>query len=152
LEQIQNTDKAWVKDIAGFWRVSYQPNLLFAFTFGATSRKIERMSKSEMLDGVMFLFDKFLRPHMNYTTPTRIETTKFFLGPNTLGSYSFFSLTTDAFRTAPRYLARPVNDFRFVPRILFAGDSCHPHFFSTAHGAVETGYAEADRIINHYKP
>jgi spermine oxidase len=125
--------------------------MLFAFTFGETSRKIERMNRSEMLDGVMFLFDKFLSPRMNYTTPIRIETTKFFSGPNTLGSYSFFSLTTDVFRTAPRYLARPVRDFSLIPRILFAGEACHPNFFSTAHGAVETGYAEADRIINHYK-
>jgi spermine oxidase len=150
LEQIKNTDKAWVKDIAGFWRVTHQPNMLFAFTFGETSRKIERMNKSEMLDGVMFLFDKFLSPRMNYTTPINIETTKFFIGPNTLGSFSFISMTTDALRTAPRYLARPVNDFRGVPRILFAGEACHSHFFSTAHGAVETGYAEAERIINYY--
>ena len=38
-------------------------------------------------------------------------------------------------------LAAPVDD-----RIFFAGEACHPHDFSTAHGAYETGVAAARAI------
>jgi len=38
-------------------------------------------------------------------------------------------------------LARPVGD-----RLLFAGEACSPHDFSTAHGAWATGIATAERV------
>ncbi|CAN0358948.1 unnamed protein product, partial [Phaeothamnion confervicola] len=34
-----------------------------------------------------------------------------------------------------------------APRLLFAGEATHPAFFSTAHGAFETGQREAARVI-----
>ena len=39
-------------------------------------------------------------------------------------------------------LAEPVDD-----RIFFAGEACSPHFFSTAHGAYETGIAAAEAAL-----
>ena len=39
-------------------------------------------------------------------------------------------------------LAEPVDD-----RIFFAGEACSPHFFSTAHGAYETGIAAANAAL-----
>jgi monoamine oxidase len=41
-------------------------------------------------------------------------------------------------------LRRPVEG-----RILFAGEACSAHAFSTAHGAYETGVAAAERILGH---
>lgn len=34
--------------------------------------------------------------------------------------------------------------------IQFAGEATHDKFFSTVHGAVESGYREADRLIEMY--
>jgi monoamine oxidase len=39
-------------------------------------------------------------------------------------------------------LAEPVDD-----RLFFAGEACSPHFFSTAHGAYETGLAAAEAAL-----
>jgi monoamine oxidase len=39
-------------------------------------------------------------------------------------------------------LAEPVDD-----RLFFAGEACSPHFFSTAHGAYETGIAAAEATL-----
>ncbi len=36
-------------------------------------------------------------------------------------------------------------------RLLFAGEATHPNFFSTVHGAIESGYREAERIIGSVK-
>lgn len=35
--------------------------------------------------------------------------------------------------------------------ILFAGEATNPQRFSAVHGAIETGYREADRIINLHR-
>jgi len=39
-------------------------------------------------------------------------------------------------------LARPVDD-----RLFFAGEACSPNFFSTAHGAYETGIAAGEAAL-----
>jgi monoamine oxidase len=39
-------------------------------------------------------------------------------------------------------LAAPVDN-----RLFFAGEACSPHFFSTAHGAYETGTAAAEAAL-----
>lgn len=45
-------------------------------------------------------------------------------------------------------LAKPlVADGREV--VLFAGEATHSCYFSTVHGAVESGWREADRLIEN---
>ncbi len=69
IKEIIKTDFSWVKDIAGFWPISYQPNLLYAFTSGPTARKLETMDKDEILKGVLYIFDKFLSKHIVLSKP-----------------------------------------------------------------------------------
>lgn len=38
----------------------------------------------------------------------------------------------------------------FLQIILFAGEATHERFFSTVHGAIESGFREADRLIEYY--
>jgi monoamine oxidase len=59
--------------------------------------------------------------------------------PFALGSYSY-ALPSHADDRAR--LAAPVDD-----RLFFAGEACSPHFFSTAHGAYETGTAAAEATL-----
>lgn len=48
-------------------------------------------------------------------------------------------------------LAKPILNKEGRPILQFAGEASHPYFYSTVHGAIETGFREADRIINLYK-
>jgi monoamine oxidase len=151
LEAISRAPNSWVKDISGFFRVSYQPNILFAFTYGETARKIETLTEAELLDGVKFLFGKFLVHHIkNYTLPKKVIATNWFSRKNFRGSYSFRSIETDVFDTSAADLAEPIEDSSDVPRILFAGEATHSTLYTNAHGAVESGYREAQRIMKYY--
>ena len=44
--------------------------------------------------------------------------------------------------------ARAILRRSWDPRILFAGEACSPHAFSTAHGAYETGVAAAETLLS----
>lgn len=37
------------------------------------------------------------------------------------------------------------------PLLQFAGEATHSHYFSSVHGAIETGWREADRIIDYHR-
>ena len=58
--------------------------------------------------------------------------------PTVLGSYSHAS---PGAADARARLAAPVS-----PRLVFAGEACSPHDFSTAHGAWQSGLAAADLV------
>lgn len=47
-------------------------------------------------------------------------------------------------------LAEPIYDQNSKPIIQFAGEATHDHYYSTVHGAVETGWREVQRIIDFY--
>lgn len=48
-------------------------------------------------------------------------------------------------------LAEPLTDVEHSPLVLFAGEASNPTHYSTVHGAIETGYREAERLIKLYK-
>jgi monoamine oxidase len=59
--------------------------------------------------------------------------------PFARGSYSY---ARPGYADQRAVLAAPVDD-----RLFFAGEACSPNFFSTAHGAYETGLAAADAVL-----
>jgi monoamine oxidase len=59
--------------------------------------------------------------------------------PFARGSYSYAKPGRAGCRAV---LAAPVDD-----RLFFAGEACSPHFFSTAHGAYESGVTAAEQIL-----
>jgi monoamine oxidase len=60
--------------------------------------------------------------------------------PFALGSYSH---ALPGHAEARGVLGGPVGD-----RLFFAGEAVSPHFFSTAHGAWQTGEAAAEGVLN----
>ena len=75
--------------------------------------------------------------------PIKIVITKWSSNENTLGSYSYQTLSSVKAGVGPRNLAKPVGDCR----VLFAGEATNEKHYSTVHGAIESGWREADRII-----
>lgn len=54
----------------------------------------------------------------------------------------------DSRPSAEVILSQPLRNDQGRLALLFAGEATHPHYYSTVHGAIETGYREADRLIN----
>lgn len=64
-----------------------------------------------------------------------------------LGSYTFPKVGCPA--AAVRDLASPVPS-ALKPTLCFAGEATHSEFYSTMHGAVESGLREADRCVGYF--
>lgn len=47
-------------------------------------------------------------------------------------------------------LAEPLFDNESRLKVQFAGEATHDEYFSTVHGAIESGWREADRLIAAY--
>lgn len=76
---------------------------------------------------------------------------KWYSNPNFRGSYSNYSIKAEALGVSVHTLAEPIFDSMGKPVIQFAGEATSPTHFSCVHGAIETGWREANRIIGLYK-
>ena len=69
---------------------------------------------------------------------------------NFRGSYSFRSIQTELVNANASDLATPIVNESGKPMIQFAGEATHSHYYSTVHGAIESGWREANRLIDFY--
>lgn len=67
------------------------------------------------------------------------------------GSYSNYTLKAEALGVDCQKLAQSIDDLNGKPVLQFAGEATSAKYFSCVHGAVESGWREADRLINLYK-
>ncbi|XP_013118709.2 spermine oxidase [Stomoxys calcitrans] len=149
LKVLRNSDLFWLESVFGFYRVSYQPRILQGWIIGPHARHMESLSEEEVRDGISWLFRKFLK--FSVPEPQNFLRTQWFSNVNFRGSYTFRSLLTDELRTGAWDLAAPLNTSEGRPLLQFAGESTHNHYYSTVHGAVESGWREAERLMEYYK-
>lgn len=105
------------------------------------------MDDDTVINGCMFVFEKFLSKQMNFRRPINVQTTRWATNKHFLGTYSYHSIKTDLLKTSSEALAQPIYNPLGKPCVLFAGEATHPHYFGMVHGAIETGYREAERIL-----
>lgn len=67
------------------------------------------------------------------------------------GSYSYYSLKSNALEVSAEKLAEPINDQNGNLTIQFAGEATNAKHYACVHGAIETGWREAERLITLYK-
>ncbi|XP_055838192.1 spermine oxidase-like [Episyrphus balteatus] len=148
LDEIRGTNRAWLEDIFGFYKVSYQPRILTGWAVGKTGRHIETLPEDELLSGCMYLLRKFLK--WQVPTPVSIKPSTWFSNENFRGSYSYRSVMAEKEDTWASDLASPLKDSHQKPVVLFAGEATSDHYYSTVHGAVQTGWREAQRLADFY--
>lgn len=149
LEQLRNSPLFWLESVFGFYRVSYQPRLFQGWIIGPHARHMESLPEEEVLEGLLWLFGKFFS--FAIPEPINFKRTQWYSNASFRGSYTFRSMYTDELRTGAWDLATPLMDLQGKPRLQFAGESTHNHYYSTVHGAVESGWREAQRLVDFYK-
>lgn len=144
----------WAQDIIAFDVVRRQPNLLIGWIGGLGAKLMENESDSEISKTCLNILEQFL-PATN-TKPTKLVNcicSRWNSNPFTCGSYSYLSM--ESFGLNVERLHEPIcesngdNTTSRVPRILFAGEATAGTLYSTTHGAIISGWREADRLRDH---
>lgn len=148
--EIRATANAWLEDVFGFYIVDYQPNILCGWIGGPSARTMESLDDSRILDGCMWLFEKFLGAELPWTKPKNMKVSRWYTNRHFRGSYSNRSVITEMLKTSARDLSLPLHDALGKPVVAFAGEATHDHYYSTVHGAYESGQREADRLTQFY--
>uniref|UniRef100_A0A670ZSW4 L-amino-acid oxidase n=1 Tax=Pseudonaja textilis TaxID=8673 RepID=A0A670ZSW4_PSETE len=140
----------WFQKIAGY--VVLQPperhgHILCGFIAGRESEFMETLSDSEVLTTLTQVFRK-ATGNPQLAPPKNILRTRWHSEPYTRGSYSYVAVGSSG--DDIDLLARPLPEDPSDSKLLFAGEATHRSFYSTTHGALLSGWREADRLIHLY--
>ncbi|XP_031842850.1 uncharacterized protein LOC116431479 [Nomia melanderi] len=141
----------WLCDVFALIAVDYQPRVLCAWIAGKHAKHLELVSDSDVSDGLQLLLETFLEKSYNIPKFDQMLRSSWYTDEHFRGCYSFRSKTTEKLNVEAKDLAKPILAADGKPSILFAGEATHDHYYSTVHGAVETGFREADRIIDFHR-
>ncbi|XP_053306603.1 peroxisomal N(1)-acetyl-spermine/spermidine oxidase-like [Spea bombifrons] len=152
-ESPKNLKQDWVKKFAGF--VVLQPpelvgHVLCGFIAGEESEYMETLTDEDILSAMTAVLRQFTgNPQL--PPPVRMLRTRWRSEPYTRGSYSYVAVGSSG--EDVDILARPLpleEDTSKPLQVLFAGEATHRNFYSTTHGALLSGWREADRLTRHY--
>uniref|UniRef100_A0A4W3JN23 Peroxisomal N(1)-acetyl-spermine/spermidine oxidase-like n=1 Tax=Callorhinchus milii TaxID=7868 RepID=A0A4W3JN23_CALMI len=127
-------------------------NVLVAWVSGREAKFVETLSAEELGSTITMLLRNFTgRPSL--PEPKRVLVTKWFTNPYTRGSYSYMSVNSSSAMVDT--LAEPLpqggsENSTQALQVLFAGEATHRSFHSTTHGALLSGWREAERLIHQY--
>lgn len=148
LIEIRQSEFFWLEDVFGFYVVKYQPNVLSSWVTGTSAKYVETLPKSKQMEGFLYLLTRFLK--RSIPKPIDFVVTSWYTNKFVKGSYSHRSMETEQLKTGAWDLAEPILSPAGRPLVQFAGEATHNHYYSTVHGAVETGWREADRLNQYY--
>ncbi|XP_062435928.1 peroxisomal N(1)-acetyl-spermine/spermidine oxidase isoform X2 [Rhea pennata] len=143
----------WFKKLIGF--VVIQPpeqhgHVLCGFIAGNESEYMETLSDAEVLSTLTRVL-RTLTGNPDLPAPRSILRSRWHSAPYTRGSYSYVAV--DSSGEDIDVLAQPLPEDASDPRplqVLFAGEATHRTFYSTTHGALLSGWREADRLNDLY--
>ncbi|NWS61602.1 PAOX oxidase, partial [Chunga burmeisteri] len=139
----------WFKKLIGF--VVLQPpeqhgHVLCGFIAGKESEYMETLSDAEVFNTMTRILRTLTgNPHL--PAPKSVLRSQWHSAPYTRGSYSYVAVGSSG--DDIDVLAQPLPEDPEDPRplqLLFAGEATHRTFYSTTHGALLSGWREAERL------
>ncbi|KAG1661441.1 Peroxisomal N(1)-acetyl-spermine/spermidine oxidase [Nymphon striatum] len=141
----EELEKLWFRYIVRFSSVLGVDDLLCVWIVGEGAQYCEQLSDCVIVEKCHDILSMHLKKS-DIPLPKLIFKSQWYSDPFCKGSYSFVTSLCDSdCTTHDNYLANP------YPKICFAGEATHDNMFSTTHGALLSGYREADRIYDLYK-
>nr|CAD7427041.1 unnamed protein product [Timema monikensis] len=142
--------KSWLQDVYGFHSIDSSSTVLLGWVIGRSALIMERLPETEVLDGCMELLQRFCGKTYNIPKAEQVTRSSWGTNPHFLGCYSYRSVDSDVLGVSASQLASPVVNSQGKEVLLFAGEATSDHHYSTVHGAIETGFREADRLASLY--
>ncbi|XP_013134789.1 PREDICTED: possible lysine-specific histone demethylase 1-like isoform X3 [Papilio polytes] len=138
-------DAGWVTYFAS---VPYgSSNTLTLWYNGEAAKLVEKLPEDVVKRKCIELLQRFLGANTTVPEPTGMLRTTWFTNPYTRGSYSYDSVTSMKYPNSRADLGKPLVDSAGVPKVLFAGEATDLTHFSTVHGASDSGFREAMRLL-----
>lgn len=138
----------WFRKLIGFLVLPSFPSahVLCGFIAGLESEFMETLSDAEVLQALTHVLRR-ATGNPQLPAPRGVLRSRWHSAPYTRGSYSYVAVgsTGDDIDLLAQPL--PMGGEKPQLQILFAGEATHRTFYSTTHGALLSGWREADRLI-----
>ncbi|XP_057324213.1 spermine oxidase-like [Microplitis mediator] len=143
-----NPETKWLSGVYAVASVEHKPKIMCLWMTGPYVTEMEQVPEDKFRSQILELLNQFLGHSYNITQPSEIVRSMWNTNDNFRGTYSWRSVNSDLKNARNEDLAEPImrND---KPVILFAGEATDERY-STVHGAINSGWREADRLINLY--
>ncbi|XP_041645529.1 peroxisomal N(1)-acetyl-spermine/spermidine oxidase-like isoform X1 [Cheilinus undulatus] len=157
VDHVSDLKTSWIRKLSTFTVLkhpkteTYQKNshVLCGWISGHEAEHMETLTEQQLRQALIGLFHTFTGDPS--VTPKRILRTQWFNDPWACGSFCYpaIGFIADDLKNMAEPL--PTTEVQSQPlQVLFAGEATHSEAFSTVHGALLSGWREADRLINHY--
>lgn len=127
-------------------------NTLIGWIGGAGGIAMEKLDAEDIVNQCMKLIRQFMK-NPNIPDPSNFFISKWKSNELARGSYSFTSKKTDHIHDWEKVLSKPLISAHTRGRknmIVFAGEHCHQKYFSTVHGAFESGIEQAEKVLKFH--
>ncbi|CAG0878495.1 unnamed protein product [Darwinula stevensoni] len=139
----------WTRGVLGFYDVLGHPNVLAIWIVGPAAREVETVSDdATVASECLHLLRNCLGKQYEVPEPVSVVRSHWYTDPFSRGSYSYRTVAADNEDVWAADLAQPLLSVNKKGGLLFAGEATHECFYSAVHGAVESGWREADRIAS----
>ncbi|KAJ8962072.1 hypothetical protein NQ318_018021 [Aromia moschata] len=148
---VDDEGRSWLEDVYGFYVIDSNPKVLLGWVVGKMAAEVEYLSDEVVTSSCMYLLKKFVGNKYDIPAPDGVLRSKWSSNQHFCGSYAHINIETEKRKASAEDLARPLTSKNNNPIVQFAGEATNATKFSTVNGAIETGYREAERLINLYK-
>ncbi|XP_012259832.2 spermine oxidase-like [Athalia rosae] len=145
----------WTRDLTGFEVVKNHKAVLQGWVGGRGAYIIEMLSERQIAEDCANLLRHFLKKG-DIPLPKRLKRTQWHSNKYIRGAYSHIPVNCDANSVTPGTLTKPVwctithkGHDKCIPIIMLAGEATHEQYFSTTHGAFETGVKQAKTFLQY---
>lgn len=144
----------WTKFMTGFDLVPTAPNYLLSWVGGKGAEMMEKFDEQEVGEVCLKILHIFL-PDKEIPKLLSVKRSTWGTNPLVRGSYSYESANSSVDLLDMKQLWEPLTaptkekQNEQIPRVLFAGEATAGDMYATAHGAVSSGWREADRLVNY---
>lgn len=144
-------EEKWITEVYSMDTVDHNPNVLVGWINDDGARLMEKTSEENVKKGMDKLLSVLFKDKFDVKPIRTLLRTKWQTNRFERGAYSYRSVYTEENGGSAEALGQPITDNKGFPLICFAGEATSPHYHATVHGAIETGFREAERVIKAFK-